>query len=170
MPLLYRFPDLFNAEMMRTLKEAKVLTPTPWHSDGKLCQYWGISVICENTQHPSQHPVFSPVLGNNTPGIHHQHGLPNPCSSYGGKAQFHAEVCWKAIDSGPGLFLWTSHRLAAVDDVDVFHPDFGLLFLGLGNQIHEEGHHDHVVPAYRSAGEMSSMQFQDEISFCPYHF
>lgn len=36
------------------------------------------------------------------------------------------------------LFWWTPHRLAAVDDVDVFCPGFGLLFLAAGNQTHEE--------------------------------
>ena len=139
MPLLYRFPDLFNTEVMRTLKEAKVLTPTPWHSDGKLCQYWGISIICEDTQHPSQHLVFSPALGSETPGTRYQHGLPNPCGSCRGKTQCHAKVCWKAIDSAAVLLFWcTPHRLAAVDGVDVFCPDFDLLFLAIGNQIHEE--------------------------------
>ena len=92
-------------------------------------------------EHPAhfQHLVFSPALGNKTPGTCYQHGLPNPWDFCRRKSQFHAEVCWKAIDSGAGLlFWWTPHRLAAVDGVDVFHPYFDLLFLAVGNQIHEE--------------------------------
>lgn len=93
MPLLYRFPNLFNTEVMMIPKEAKVLTPAPKHSHGKLCQYQGISIICEDTQHPSQHLVFSLALGNQMPGARYQHSLANPCGSCRGKAQFHAEVC-----------------------------------------------------------------------------
>lgn len=31
------------------------------------------------------------------------------------------------------LFWWTLHRLVAVGGVDIFHPDFALLFVAVEN-------------------------------------
>lgn len=42
------------------------------------------------------------------------------------------------------LFWWTLHRLVAVGGVDIFHPDFALLFVAVENWIHEEDLVSHV--------------------------
>lgn len=77
----------------------------------------------------------------------------------------------KDIDSGSvPLFLWTPHRLVAVDGVDTFHPGFGLLFVAVENRRRicvlctkrpwRKGNNDHVVSVYFGTREMSSLQFR----------
>lgn len=92
----------------------------------------------EDTQQPFQHLVGSPALGNKSPAMSYIHGLPNPPDSCRRKHNFMQRYAEKTDSGSVPLFLWTPHRLVAVDGVDTFHPGFGLLFVAVENQIQEE--------------------------------